>query len=395
MADLAGIEGGNAATHAQKSEKQTEGPKKGENMVFVEKGGKILETMTATLLELQKHSKTLNTVVENVEKLKSDVSALKRKSDTVLNDTVTGPSTSKQCRIADHMLDSDGDNESEVGMGEPSQDLDALLELSDEEEAHDDEEEADYFLDINDYFGEKTDVGEDLSTKMATVANASLRAKFDNDKFKELKEKYKRPGNVENLQIPTADGFIWKQLKGITKGRDVQMQKSSAMLNQCLVPVLRTMDYIRENKVLDKKVVSNLVNDTLKLMVSHVAKTDSTRKDFMFREMRADCKTICAETTPSAKNLFGEQIKENLKGLTEKDIKITPNQTFLANRGSAHQMHSNSNSQQQRTSQSKHYRPNKHHHQQQQQQQHQRQHQNPSQWSKKNNTQRGGNKFHK
>ena len=86
MADLAGSEGGNAATHAQKSEKQTEGPKKGENMVFVEKGGKILETMTATLLELQKHSKTLNTVVENVEKLKSDVSVLKRKSDTVLND---------------------------------------------------------------------------------------------------------------------------------------------------------------------------------------------------------------------------------------------------------------------------------------------------------------------
>ena len=139
--------------------------------------------------------------------------------------------------MTDQSLDIDCDNESEVGMEEPSQDLDAMLEISGEEEAHDDEEEADYFLDINDYFGEKTDVGEDLSTKMATVANANLRAKFDNDKFKELKEKYKRPRNVENLQIPTADGFIWKQLKGVKKDKTYRCRSrrpSSSNVCSCL-----------------------------------------------------------------------------------------------------------------------------------------------------------------
>ena len=54
-----------------------------------------------------------------------------------------------------------------------------------------------------------------LEDGLAKMANDALRGKAQPEKLKKLAEKYKRPANVENLQVPKVEETLWRQLRKV------------------------------------------------------------------------------------------------------------------------------------------------------------------------------------
>lgn len=322
---LASGQGGSDGAHAPALNSQ-KGRDAGKMATFIDKGEAILKTMTATLTELSQHSRKLNTVVQTVEQLQADVNSLKRKSPA---DDGAGPSCSKRPSMDVDAASAMSDSDSDTDRRADDPDVDTLFEPEHRQE----EREDDFLGDIEQFFEERTITGEKVSEKVARVAEASLRGSLDDEKFKQLREKYRRPENVDNLQTPVVDSFIWKGLDRQTRARDVQIQKASAQLSQCLVPVIRTLDLLQSPGELEKGRLKELVTDTFKVIVSSITSNIKVRRDFMLKEMLPAVRGQCAKTVPSATSIFGDKIKEDIKTLNEKGIQITPAKPFLSSGG--------------------------------------------------------------
>jgi hypothetical protein len=52
-----------------------------------------------------------------------------------------------------------------------------------------------------------------IEERLAKTINTSLRTNISESKFKEIKSKFKRPQNCQNLMIPTVNEVVWT--KGI------------------------------------------------------------------------------------------------------------------------------------------------------------------------------------
>jgi hypothetical protein len=72
----------------------------------------------------------------------------------------------------------------------------------------------------------------------------------------ELRGKHMGPANLENLQTPSLENFLWKNFKTATKIVDGKMQKSVHLISNCLVPIIKALDHVRDTK--------NLSHDTMK-----------------------------------------------------------------------------------------------------------------------------------
>ena len=274
---LASSQGGSSDAQAQPPRSQ-KGSDTGKMASFIDKGEAILNTMTATLKELSQHSRKLDTVVKNVERLQADVGSLKRKLPAEETQEGDGPSCSKrQSRMVEETTFSDSDSE-EVDRLPDDLDVDTLFDPQlDTEQV----EEDDFLDDLEQFFEEKTTTGDKVSEKLSRIADSSLRGTVDEEKYKQLKEKYRRPENILNLQTPQVDPFIWKKLDKIPKVRDVQIQRASAQISQCLVPVVRTLDILQSSSEVDKGQLRGLVTDTFKMMVSSIASNIKVRRGLL------------------------------------------------------------------------------------------------------------------
>lgn len=207
---------------------------------------------------------------------------------------------------------------------------------------------------MDQYFVPKSETGEKISDKLATVVNRILREDPSEEKFKELKEKYKRPANVENMQVPTIDNTLWRVLDRQTRAVDLQLQRDMGSLTTCMVPVLQILDSLQNptgNQKEDIKKIKGLAGDTFKLMSHFIGANIQQRKEKIKKEkhLKPRVKAILKETTSSSTQLFGDKLKEEMKVLSEKAISLTTDsgtdktgyrsaqQSFLYRRGGRQQ----------------------------------------------------------
>ena len=214
---------------------------------------------------------------------------------------------------------------------ETQDDIDMLLSLENEGNS----EEEDVFSELDNFFEEQGQTGDKVSDKLASDVNRSLRNPVDDNKLKELKNNYKQPENAENLQVPTTDHFIWQQLPRDVRSNDVQLQKAIGQMAQSMVPLIQALDHIQSNKVLDRNILKTLTGDPFKLMAHSIASNNKTRKDKILNALMPKYKIIASKSTPSATNLCGDNIKEEIKSLNEKTTTIatTSRISFLQWRG--------------------------------------------------------------
>ena len=273
---------------------------------FLKKGADILETFTSSIEAFQ------NQTME-IKQLQQTVIGLKRKFEG--NDDEEG----KRIR---NDADRDDSSEDEVAL------------MMDDSET----KSEDYITDLDDFFKHEQVVGEKIQERVANVVNKSLRGTTDNVKIKQVKDKYKRPENVENLQIPKVDQLLWNQLQTSTKAKDAVKQRMVGQLNAGITPLVVAMDHISGNKEPKIEILKECIGDTFKIMCSEINKLNEERREAIKKEIFPHLKTICSSEHPaSATKLFGDGLMDQLKNLESgKNIKLTARgaqQSFLGRRG--------------------------------------------------------------
>ena len=136
---------------------------------------------------------------------------------------------SKKLKLLQNESESDADSEIEVSNEEThhipdtqqpstSKELDNIL--SDGELASEDESDDDILKELKLVFKGTGKSGPAIDKRLADVVNKGLRSVGQSEEVKKLREKFIRPSNVDNLQVPKVEPIIWRNLSHKGKATD-------------------------------------------------------------------------------------------------------------------------------------------------------------------------------
>ena len=319
---------------------------------FVDSGEELLRNLTKTVQDLTGRGNSLKTLSKTVQDLQQEVQSLKRQNSDHSDSTVPN----KKVRAADEPGPS-GLQES-PSTGKNRDEMDEFLEGDGSEvEISDEEQDTDLLDDIEQYFETKAETGDNLSEKMARVLNRVLREDPDDEKLKELKERYRRPGNVDMLQVPTIDSSLWNVLDRQSRAVDLILQRYMSNIATCMVPVLQIVDVLQSQTSADDRTalkqrlnqVKALSGDAFKLL-SHTIRANIHERKSRIEKLtylKPRLKSILKDNKSSATQLFGDNLKDEMKSVNEKAVALTVDQVdrpkhsrphFLSRRGGNYQM---------------------------------------------------------
>ena len=231
----------------------------------------------------------------------------------------------------------DGDSASNVmgdlydtddGQGS-SEDLDAFFEKEKQEE-----QTGDGFEELEEYFEPQDGVGEDVAEQIGKITDRALRGtkeKKDEEKLINLKQTHLPPKNVPNLQVPKVDNILWRQLKQEIRAVDFQLQKANANYNQALIPVVKAMEFMKNN---EPAKASECMPDAFETLCLHIKTNIAGRRERIRKELQTKFRPLC-QNEASATNLFGDHFQEAVKKLegTKSSLTMSTQNHVLGNKG--------------------------------------------------------------
>lgn len=150
------------------------------------------------------------------------------------------------------------------------------------------------FAELENFFSSDAVVGEEIDSQLARITDQALRGPKnpkDKEKMQNLKDKYKRPGNIKNLQVPKVEEMIWNQLRSTTKNVDFINQQAAASYNLALIPIIKTIELLRGRPGL--KEVNNHLMDAFKILCLSIKSTNVARAERIRKDLQPKYKTIC------------------------------------------------------------------------------------------------------
>ena len=345
---------------------------------FLKRGEEILDTFTVSIRQFEGHALKIKDLSSSVEQIKADLkkkadcqpvreaadnsrstsscgqpegltTATKRRRVTEScsqpEDDATAPkqkrTTGSSCQpvveatatVSPDFTSHESDTDDDVADDDVADDdVAAILTTPDVKQSSGDT----FFEEIDDFFVEEQTLGAPVKETVARVVNKSLRPrKVDTEKIKVMHEKYLRPENLDCLQVPRVDNFLWGQLSTETKAADVTKQKFIGHLNQSAAPLIKAMDHLCENSQPDIAILKECIADSFKGMCASMNTINQQRREHIQKELDPKFKKICAESQVSAAGLFGDNLSDQSKQLdSAKEIKMTTKgkQPFLGQR---------------------------------------------------------------
>ena len=92
--------------------------------------------------------------------------------------------------------------------------------------------------------------GPAIDKGLADVVNEGLRSVGQSEEVKKLQEKFIRPSNVDNLQVPKVEPIIWRNLSDKGKAMDAAVQK----FMPGLTAIVQQLELINKHKKELKKI---------------------------------------------------------------------------------------------------------------------------------------------
>jgi hypothetical protein len=306
---------------------------------------RVVGELERQLASFSKAAESMKSLTQTVSSLRNEVAELKRKSDSQARGTDDSlpkrPRTNSPALTGQDVLSSSA--------SPPNPDPQQIQSSDDDDGSSDDEFELfssnnntdlpneRLFDEFEQFFEEQAETGDAVSDGLAKLVNKALRSqgKSDKEKLLALVEKYKRPSNIENLQVPKIDSFIWSNLKRDTRTSDVLNQRVIGTINMQIVPVLKAVDCLTKSK--DVGTAVNYLMDAVKMACLTVKENNARRVEKIKSEIQPRFKSIC-ENQASATQLFGDNIQEQIKKMEASRLNITqnqPQQPFLGKKGGA------------------------------------------------------------
>ena len=157
---------------------------------------------------------------------------------------------SKKRKLLQNESESDADSDIEVSNEEThnipdtqqpstSKELDNIL--SDGELASEDESDDDILKEVKLVFKGTEKSGPAIDKGLADVVNEGLRSVGQSEEVKKLREKFIRPSNVDNLQVPKKP-IIWRNLS------DAAVKKAVSKFMPGLTAIVQQLELINKHK---------------------------------------------------------------------------------------------------------------------------------------------------
>ena len=96
--------------------------------------------------------------------------------------------------------------------------------------------------------------GPAIDKGLADVLNEGLRSVGQSEEVKKLREKFIRPSNVDNLQVPKVEAIIWHNLPDKGKATDAAVQKAVSKFMPGLTALVQVLELINKHKKELKKI---------------------------------------------------------------------------------------------------------------------------------------------
>ena len=207
--------------------------------------------------------------------------------------------------------------------------------LSDGEIDSGDESEDDILKDLKSSFKGCEETGPAIDKDMADIVNAGLRAPSKSEEIKKLKEKFKRPANVENLQVPRTETIMWRNMSEKSRAADAAIQKAVAKFVPGVTAVIQQLELINKHKKEIKKnpifkEIRKLSTEAVSALSHAVFTSCQQRKDLIKNDIDEKFHSLCEPSHQvSATNLFGDNLNTKLKELDDtKKVSLSKRKSY-------------------------------------------------------------------
>ena len=167
------------------------------------------------------------------------------------------------------------------------------------------------------------ETGEEVGEHIARITEKALRggsSKKDEEKLQDLKQKHKRPMNINNLQVPKVEEMLWRQLSRSTKHSDFMQQVAVANFGQAMVPIIKALELMQSRK--DPERMQTYMMDAFKTLSLLIKTTNTARLERVKKELNPRYREVCQEG-PSATKLLGDNFHETVKKLDQAKGNLT------------------------------------------------------------------------
>lgn len=163
--------------------------------------------------------------------------------------------------------------------------------------------------------------GSPVSGPLASLTDKIIDKTMEDKKRNDLADKYPVPENVTKLNPPKVNPEIWRIIEAKTRSKDVKLQKIQQFTLRAMVPIMQVIDSLvagrdcKESLNFDE-LVTKLV-DAVALTAVGNADANACRRESIKRDLNEEYQAICSNTNPVTQMLFGDNITDQLKSITE------------------------------------------------------------------------------
>ena len=164
---------------------------------------------------------------------------------------------------------------------------------------------SDALNELENFFELGAQVGQEINEAFAKIMNRSVRQRPNDEHLKELMQKYQRPSNVPNLEVPRLNNEVWELLRKGSVIVDSLLQKIQGLLSKAISIVLGIVDKIgSENGGNTEDHLMDLSN-CLRFLGATFSLLNQVRKDIVRNDVGDPIARLCNwETAVGTSFLF-------------------------------------------------------------------------------------------
>ncbi|WAR14518.1 LOW QUALITY PROTEIN: hypothetical protein MAR_004623, partial [Mya arenaria] len=177
------------------------------------------------------------------------------------------------------------------------------------------------FEDIAAAFSLNEAKGSPVSGPLASLTDKIIDKTMEDKKRYDLADKYPVPENVTKLNPPKVNPEICRIIEAKTRSKDVKLQKIPQFTLRAMMPIMQVIDSLvagrdcQESLNFDE-LVTKLV-DAVALTAVGNADANACRRESIKRDLNEEYQAICSNTNPVTQMLFGDNITDQLKSITD------------------------------------------------------------------------------
>jgi hypothetical protein len=165
----------------------------------------------------------------------------------------------------------------------------------------------------------KKECGPPVNETLATAVQNSINVNFDQEKGKKLADAIEYPENCSLLAPPKVNEEIWHDsfISKPLRIQDCGLQNIQLFIGKAMVPMINMMDSMLESDSQESTKWFNQAFEAVELLTFAHRDVTNNRRKLLKPALKPEFGKFCAPKTPVTNHLFGDNLSERVKSITD------------------------------------------------------------------------------